>query len=171
MTHSTPKRKEVIEIPLREQTKRKVRESTLKKRQREKVIHQMREDGLNPKEIANRLQVSRTTVYCALRSWKAKPRDNSFSPKRKPKRTKSFEKAIAKMNHILETPERLQQWLSEIIPKRQRGYAECTTLPQSQFTDAQYQRLLSLLEGLKQRQAIGYIENELSVTIVIHKRI
>jgi len=185
-----PKVSNITEQTQRKGIKGSLKARQAKKHQREKVILQMTADGLKPKEIANRLQVSVGTVYLALRSKKAEQKLKRCSPlntsshsdrsrrqsptrdlkKKKGEPPKSFERFVTKMDCILETPETLQQWLSEIIPRRHPGLAELTTLPQSQFTDAQYPRLLLLLEALKQRQAVEYIENELSVTVVIHKR-
>ena len=71
---------------------------------------------------------------------------------------------------ILKDSEALYTFLDNIIPHQPNGRAEYTTLPQSNFTESEYQRLFSLLETLKAKGVIGYRQWEQSVSVVIHKR-
>ena len=74
------------------------------------------------------------------------------------------------MKAILENSEALYIFLDNIIPHQPKGRAEYTTLPQSNFSTAEYQELLTLLEELRGEGVIGYREWEKSVSVVIHKR-
>ena len=71
---------------------------------------------------------------------------------------------------ILKDSEALRAFLENLIPCQPKGRAEYTTLPRSNFSDTEYQRLLILLEELKKGSSIGYREWDRSVSIVIHKR-
>ena len=72
--------------------------------------------------------------------------------------------------NILKNSEALYTFLNTVIPQRPKGYAEYTTLPQSNFSKSEYHRLMVLLNELKKEGVIGYRKWDRSVSVVMHKR-
>ena len=71
---------------------------------------------------------------------------------------------------ILKNADALYTFLNNVIPQRPKGCAEYTTLPQSNFSESEYQRLMVLLDELQKQGVIGYRKWDRSVSVIIHKR-
>ena len=71
---------------------------------------------------------------------------------------------------FLESAETLQQHLEAIIPVLSPGQAEYISLPKDTFNDAEFERLLTLLESLAVPKIIGYRIEKDVVRIVLKFR-